>query len=323
MKRQSDPTPFGFKGSYRAMITALCARAVFQLPPVPQTQVLSPSPWAGLSGSAPLVSHRQSGEVHTASGAVARYEKPFRCFKFRSPRCFWMQWKIIEIHTDTHFFFVSNIKVHVRRFYWGSFPADVPGISFPSSVLPQCCLALPVTLSHLSVGHTVGPVWLWFKHTFFISPSGWNKTSLSLDASEEHEGYSSAEDPLHSDAEDDAGKKLVNGSLCQVIAENKIPVLFCAGSCWWSSLNVCSFTFLSALHSVLANIQWRPTMRRLAHKSSWWRVGRRWSWSSRRMMDSGEKTAPGTLTGNKSRHSGSSRAFMFAVLQASAQLEHF
>ncbi|TNN04370.1 hypothetical protein fugu_001399 [Takifugu bimaculatus] len=40
---------------------------------------------------------------------------------------------------------------------------------------------------------------------------GWNKTSLSLDASEEHDGYSSAEDPLHSDAEDDAGKKLRAG----------------------------------------------------------------------------------------------------------------
>lgn len=48
----------------------------------------------------------------------------------------------------------------------------------------------------------------WIKPPF-ISPSGWNKTSLSLDASEERDGYSSAEDPLQSDAEDDAGKKLV------------------------------------------------------------------------------------------------------------------
>lgn len=39
-------------------------------------------------------------------------------------------------------------------------------------------------------------------------------------------------------------------------------------------------------------------------------------------MDSGEKTAPGKLTGNKNRHSGSSNALMCAVLQASAQLEH-
>ncbi|KAM3607447.1 uncharacterized protein V6R79_007932 [Siganus canaliculatus] len=40
---------------------------------------------------------------------------------------------------------------------------------------------------------------------------GWNKASLSLDASEEHDGYSSAEDPLNSDPEDDNGKKLSAG----------------------------------------------------------------------------------------------------------------
>lgn len=78
-----------------------------------------------------------------------------------------------------------------------------------------------------------------FKHVFFISPSGWNKTSLSLDASEEHDGYSSAEDPLHSDAEDDAGKKLVSGSLCLLIAENQIPGLS-QPSCR-TSLNVLLF----------------------------------------------------------------------------------
>lgn len=45
--------------------------------------------------------------------------------------------------------------------------------------------------------------------------SGWNKASLSLDASEEHDGYSSAEDPLNSDAEDDSGKTLVRRCLYQ------------------------------------------------------------------------------------------------------------
>ncbi|XP_041663011.1 guanine nucleotide exchange factor DBS isoform X4 [Cheilinus undulatus] len=40
---------------------------------------------------------------------------------------------------------------------------------------------------------------------------GWNKTSLSLDASEEHDGYSSADDPLNSDPEDDGVKKLTAG----------------------------------------------------------------------------------------------------------------
>uniref|UniRef100_A0A3B4TVZ8 MCF.2 cell line derived transforming sequence like n=1 Tax=Seriola dumerili TaxID=41447 RepID=A0A3B4TVZ8_SERDU len=40
---------------------------------------------------------------------------------------------------------------------------------------------------------------------------GWNKASLSLDASEEHDGYSSAEEPLNSDPEDENGKKLCAG----------------------------------------------------------------------------------------------------------------
>ncbi|XP_053295738.1 guanine nucleotide exchange factor DBS isoform X1 [Pleuronectes platessa] len=40
---------------------------------------------------------------------------------------------------------------------------------------------------------------------------GWNKPSLSLDASEENDGYSSTEEPLNSDPEDDSGKKLSAG----------------------------------------------------------------------------------------------------------------
>ncbi|XP_062383449.1 guanine nucleotide exchange factor DBS isoform X2 [Sardina pilchardus] len=40
---------------------------------------------------------------------------------------------------------------------------------------------------------------------------GWTKASLSMDASEEHDGYSSAEDPLNSDPEDEGAKKLAPG----------------------------------------------------------------------------------------------------------------
>lgn len=40
--------------------------------------------------------------------------------------------------------------------------------------------------------------------------SGWNKASLSVDASEENDGYSSGEDPMNSDPEDEVGKKLVS-----------------------------------------------------------------------------------------------------------------
>ncbi|XP_068185930.1 guanine nucleotide exchange factor DBS isoform X3 [Antennarius striatus] len=40
---------------------------------------------------------------------------------------------------------------------------------------------------------------------------GWNKASLSMDASEEQDDYSSAEEPLNSDPEDDPSKKLCAG----------------------------------------------------------------------------------------------------------------
>ncbi|XP_068165585.1 guanine nucleotide exchange factor DBS isoform X3 [Antennarius striatus] len=40
---------------------------------------------------------------------------------------------------------------------------------------------------------------------------GWSKTSLSVDASEENDGYSSGEDPMNSDPDDEVGKKLAPG----------------------------------------------------------------------------------------------------------------
>lgn len=40
---------------------------------------------------------------------------------------------------------------------------------------------------------------------------GWNKASFSVDASEENDGYSSGEDPMNSDPEEDVGKKLAPG----------------------------------------------------------------------------------------------------------------
>ncbi|XP_040913774.1 guanine nucleotide exchange factor DBS [Toxotes jaculatrix] len=53
----------------------------------------------------------------------------------------------------------------------------------------------------------------WFSTSNLLQTKwrGWNKASLSLDASEEHDGYSSAEDPLNSDPEEDSGKKLSAG----------------------------------------------------------------------------------------------------------------
>ncbi|CAL9690013.1 unnamed protein product [Knipowitschia caucasica] len=53
----------------------------------------------------------------------------------------------------------------------------------------------------------------WFSTTSVLHTKwrGWSKASMSLSASEEHDGYSSAEDPLNSDNEEDADKKLCVG----------------------------------------------------------------------------------------------------------------
>lgn len=60
-------------------------------------------------------------------------------------------------------------------------------------------------------------------HLFSLTPlyTGFSKASFSMDASEENDGYSSTEDPLNSDPEDD-GKKLVG----QVACGSLITVLF-------------------------------------------------------------------------------------------------
>ncbi|XP_077368397.1 guanine nucleotide exchange factor DBS isoform X3 [Festucalex cinctus] len=50
---------------------------------------------------------------------------------------------------------------------------------------------------------------------------GWAKVSLSVDASEENDGYSSGEEPLNSDAEDDAGQKLIPGKYTVVADSEK------------------------------------------------------------------------------------------------------
>ncbi|XP_028809891.1 guanine nucleotide exchange factor DBS isoform X8 [Denticeps clupeoides] len=56
-----------------------------------------------------------------------------------------------------------------------------------------------------------------------LCPPGWTKASLSMDASEEHDGYSSAEDPLNSDPEDEGGKKLSAGRYVVVADCDKGP----------------------------------------------------------------------------------------------------
>ncbi|XP_061121859.1 guanine nucleotide exchange factor DBS-like isoform X11 [Syngnathus typhle] len=50
---------------------------------------------------------------------------------------------------------------------------------------------------------------------------GWTKVSLSVDASEENDGYSSGEEPLNSDTEEDAGQKLIPGKYTAVADSEK------------------------------------------------------------------------------------------------------
>ncbi|XP_057715746.1 guanine nucleotide exchange factor DBS isoform X4 [Corythoichthys intestinalis] len=52
-------------------------------------------------------------------------------------------------------------------------------------------------------------------------PKGWTKVSLSLDASEENDGYSSGEEPLNSDTEEDVGQKLIPGKYTVVADSDK------------------------------------------------------------------------------------------------------
>ncbi|XP_054864794.1 guanine nucleotide exchange factor DBS-like isoform X6 [Amphiprion ocellaris] len=63
----------------------------------------------------------------------------------------------------------------------------------------------------------------WFSTSSLLQTKfrGWNKASLSLDASEEHDGYSSAEDPLNSDPEDENGKKLSAGKYTVMVDYEK------------------------------------------------------------------------------------------------------
>ncbi|XP_068602581.1 guanine nucleotide exchange factor DBS-like [Brachionichthys hirsutus] len=53
--------------------------------------------------------------------------------------------------------------------------------------------------------------WLSTSSLLQTTRRGWNKASLSMDASEEHDDYSSAEEPLDSDPEDETSKKLCAG----------------------------------------------------------------------------------------------------------------
>ncbi|XP_048052406.1 guanine nucleotide exchange factor DBS isoform X9 [Megalobrama amblycephala] len=53
------------------------------------------------------------------------------------------------------------------------------------------------------------------------SQKGFTKASLSMDASEENDGYSSAEDPMNSDPEDEGGKKLSPGKYVVVADHDK------------------------------------------------------------------------------------------------------
>lgn len=87
-------------------------------------------------------------------------------------------------------------------------------------------------LSWKRVTSLTEPEALNLKPVFALFCSGWNKTFMSLDASEEHESYSSTDDPLNSDPEDENIKKLVRlcakHMLCNHYKGNvSMNLLFC------------------------------------------------------------------------------------------------
>lgn len=83
-------------------------------------------------------------------------------------------------------------------------------------------------------------------------PQGFSKASLSVDASEENDGYSSAEDPMNSDPEDEGGKKLVShcGSATRFLESH--PCLF-AGIFSLATDGVCVCTQSPGRYVVVAD----------------------------------------------------------------------
>lgn len=74
-------------------------------------------------------------------------------------------------------------------------------------------IQIPQITSRFSFSYTFKSPHLCPLLSLSAPPTGWNKASLSVDASEENDGYSSGEDPMNSDPEDEVGKKLVSLSL--------------------------------------------------------------------------------------------------------------
>ncbi|XP_033984746.1 guanine nucleotide exchange factor DBS isoform X1 [Trematomus bernacchii] len=89
----------------------------------------------------------------------------------------------------------SNLKAQKE-------PSDDKSFTLPSMMIFLSSAGSPTSPDHKTKRQS-DPTPFGFK--------GWNKTSLSLDASEERDGYSSAEEPLNSDPEEDTGKKLTAG----------------------------------------------------------------------------------------------------------------
>lgn len=140
-KRQSDPTPFGFKGNCCAMVTALCVCVVG--PSIRLERCLDVEQWRALS--AVVTPGHVTGRVSVGSCPPDAGPPPLSLsrakwfstssvlqIKWRGTPCIWRNgsppecllilWsqisplldlmKIIEKHADCNFFFDSFIKLH-------------------------------------------------------------------------------------------------------------------------------------------------------------------------------------------------------------------
>uniref|UniRef100_A0A3B3DFL3 Uncharacterized protein n=1 Tax=Oryzias melastigma TaxID=30732 RepID=A0A3B3DFL3_ORYME len=111
----------------------------------------------------------------------------------------------------------------------GPSPFSLPALHF-KLLLPDEAVTSPTTdrsslakkrftlqgFSNLKSPKALSPEQTAKRHSVKSDPTpfgfrGWSKASLSVDASEENDGYSSGEDPMNSDTEEDGVKKLAPG----------------------------------------------------------------------------------------------------------------
>uniref|UniRef100_A0A8C7PEW3 Mcf.2 cell line derived transforming sequence-like a n=1 Tax=Oncorhynchus mykiss TaxID=8022 RepID=A0A8C7PEW3_ONCMY len=128
----------------------------------------------------------------------------------------------VDTHLDAKF---SVVVMSVSN-YSSQFQEALP--SFTAVFLLPSLSFLSVSFSSVSLlrptGSLLSPDHKAKSHEIKSDPTpfgckGWNKASFSMDVPEVQDGYSSAEDPMNSDPEDEGGRKLAVGDRFTVVAD--------------------------------------------------------------------------------------------------------